>query len=134
MAQHNLWSGLSRGFMGHCPNCGQGALLHSYLKVTPTCAACGHDNGRYPADDAPPYFTILIVGHLVVPPLVLFPGLWTLSPFLLLGVALPLVALLTLVLLPRIKGAVIGVQWAITKTEGKVPGQNDEGAWVEPNP
>ena len=55
--------GMKRGAALRCPNCGEGHLYRKYLKVQ-VCEACGNDNTRYPADDAPPYFTILIVGHL----------------------------------------------------------------------
>ena len=44
--------GLRRGFFTRCPACGEGALFGKYLKVEPTCKACGHDNGQYRADDA----------------------------------------------------------------------------------
>ena len=77
MSQGQVWRGLRRGFALRCPNCAQGALLRNYLKVVSPCAVCGHDNGQYPADDAPPYFTILIVGHIVVTPMVLTPIIWT---------------------------------------------------------
>ena len=66
MTQPSIAIGLWRGFTGRCPNCGKGALLHRYLKVTSPCPTCGHDNAQYPSDDAPPYFTILIIGHLDV--------------------------------------------------------------------
>ena len=45
--------------------------------VRPTCEVCGHDNAQYPSDDAPPYFTILIVGHLVIAPALFFHFIWT---------------------------------------------------------
>lgn len=54
--------GLWRGF------CGRGPLLARYLTVVSPCAICGNVNAQYPSDDAPPYFTILIVGHFVVAP------------------------------------------------------------------
>jgi uncharacterized protein (DUF983 family) len=133
MSQRNLWPGLGRGFAGRCPNCGQGPLLHRYLKVVSPCTACGHDNGQYPSDDAPPYFTILIVGHVVIAPLVVLPVIWTLPAWLVLSVALPVVGLFTLLLLPRVKGAVIGVQWAIKRNEGGVPGQDDTPDWARPS-
>src|SRR5579863_3783651 len=63
MSQSSLFAGLARGFAEHCPACGKGRLFGRYLKVASPCAACGHDNAQYPSDDAPPYFTILIVGH-----------------------------------------------------------------------
>ena len=103
---------MRRGLIGRCPNCGQGKLFRAYLKVK-ACDVCGHDNTVYPADDAPPYFTILIVGHLVVAPLLIFPFIWQAPTALVLGTTLPFVALMTLILLPRVKGAVVGLHWAL---------------------
>jgi uncharacterized protein (DUF983 family) len=125
MAGSKVFSGLARGFALRCPNCGKGALLHRYLKVVPNCQVCGHDNAQYPSDDAPPYFTILLVGHLVVAPMLFFPFIWTAPIGWVLATTLPIVGGLTLLLLPRVKGAVIGVQWAIHRTEGVVPGAAD---------
>jgi len=106
-------TGLKRGILHRCPNCGDGRLYMRYLKVDPECEVCGHDLAEYPADDGPAYFTILIIGHLFVAPLLLFPFIWK-APV---GIVLPLTVLplaaLTLVLLPRVKGAVIGALWAI---------------------
>lgn len=105
-------TGLLRGVRRRCPNCGEGRLFRAYLKVDPQCARCGHANGLYRADDAPPYFTILIVGHLVIAPLLAFPFILTWPLGWVLGVTLPAILALTLALLPRVKGAVIGFHWA----------------------
>lgn len=104
-----LW----RGFRRRCPRCGEHGLLESFLRVRATCGHCGLDIGAYRSDDAPPYFTIVIVGHLIVP-LVLMVEKW-LAPDLWLQAAVwvPLTLLLTLWFLPRVKGAVIGWQWAV---------------------
>ena len=107
-----MGEGVWRGVRGLCPNCGEGRLFRRYLKVEPVCPACGHANGRYRADDAPAYVTILLVGHLVVAPLLAFPFIWRSSVWLVLGTTLPALLILTLVLLPRIKGAVVGFHWA----------------------
>ena len=104
--------GMRRGFVGHCPNCGEGRLYRRYLKVQ-DCPVCGNANSRYPADDAPPYFTILIVGHLVIAPLLCFPFIWQAPTAFVLGSTLPAIGALTLLLLPRVKGAVVGVHWAL---------------------
>ncbi len=115
-----LWTGLSRGFTRKCPNCGQGKLFRGYLKVEPNCAACGHANGRYPADDAPPYFTIFLVGHLVIGPTLFFPFIWTWPAPLVVGITIPPLIILTLTLLPLIKGATVGLQWALKHGERAV--------------
>jgi uncharacterized protein (DUF983 family) len=104
--------GLKRGALHRCPNCGQGKLYRRYLKIQ-ACPVCGHDNAAYPADDAPPYFTILIVGHVVVAPLLLFPVIWTAPTGLVLAVVMPLLAGLTLTVLPTVKGAVVGALWSL---------------------
>src|ERR1700721_2429514 len=107
----SLLIGLRRGLTRRCPACGAGRLFTGYLAVEDTCPACGHDNGQYPADDAPPYFTILIVGHVVVAPALCFSFIWTWPAGWVLAVTLPLIMAATLLLLPRVKGAVIGVHW-----------------------
>ena len=119
----NALTGLKRGARARCPACGVGRLFNAYLKIRPICAACGHDNGQYPADDAPPYFTILIVGHLVVGPLLAFHVIFTWPPMLVLAVLLPSLTALMLVLLPIVKGAVVGVLWGVSKPtpEGRSP-------------
>lgn len=103
--------GLKRGLLGRCPNCGEGHLFRSYLKVDPTCEACGHDNSAYRSDDGPAYFTILIIGHLLIAPLLCFSFMWQANPALVIAITLPLIAAATLVLLSFVKGAFIGVQW-----------------------
>lgn len=130
MSQSKLFTGLVRGFAERCPECGKGRLFRRYLKVESPCRACGHDNAQYPADDAPPYFTILIMGHLVVAPMLFFRFIWTWPVGWVLATTLPAIAILTLVLLPRVKGAVIGAHWAIHKAEGVVPGAADQDGIV----
>lgn len=101
------------GFRMRCPACGKGALFSSYLKVNEHCPACGEELWHHRADDAPPYMVITIVGHIVVPLLLavemaLHPALW-----IHLVIWLPLTLILSLVLLPPVKGALIGFQWAM---------------------
>jgi len=131
MDKPSIATGLWRGFTGRCPNCGKGPILHRYLKVTSPCPVCGHDNAQYPSDDAPPYFTILIIGHLVVAPALCFSFIWTWPAVWVLAVTLPAIMAATLVLLPRVKGAVIGAQWAIHCNEGMVAGVDEPAAPVE---
>lgn len=113
MADGDFLKGVRRGLAGRCPNCGEGRLFRRYLKVAECCPACAHDNGRYRADDFPAYLTILLVGHLVIAPVLALEVLWSYPPFLVTAVSLPLLAVLTLLLLPVIKGAVVGLHWAL---------------------
>ena len=115
---------MKRGALFRCPHCGKGRLFRGFLKVEETCPACGHDNGQYPADDGPAYFTILIVGHVFVAPIVVVAVGWS-QLWLAAAVLVPAVMLIALWLLPRIKGAVIGLMWALREKEGRVPGQEE---------
>jgi uncharacterized protein (DUF983 family) len=77
-----------------------------------TCPKCGLALEPFRADDAPAYFTIFAVGHIVVPLVLAFekygdqPPLWVHA-----ALWLPLSVALALLLLPRIKGAVIALLW-----------------------
>src|SRR3989304_7043492 len=88
-----------------CPACGTGAMFRRYLKVAHACPHCGEELHHHRADDAPPYFTIVIVGHVVVslvlavemayrPPLWLHAALWR-----------PLAVILTLLIPPSAPSA-----------------------------
>ena len=112
-AKGRFWRGMARGISGKCPNCGQGRLYSAYLKIQPRCSLCGHDNSQYRADDAGPYFTILITGHLVVGPMLFFPFIWKAPLMLVIFTTLPILAVVILVLLPVVKGAVVGALWAL---------------------
>ena len=109
-----------RGLRGRCPHCGKGALFYRYLKVSPLCPECGHNLDRYPADDGPAYFTILLVGHLIIAPVLLFPIIWQAPVAIILPATLIPLAVLTLGVLPRIKGAVIGALYALKVIDGGV--------------
>ena len=108
LAKHPLARAVTRGLLGRCPACGEGAIFHRYLKVSPDCPVCDHDLDQYPADDGPAYFTILLVGHLVVAPLLLFPIIWRAPVAVVVPATLIPLFLITLAVLPRIKGGVIG--------------------------
>lgn len=103
---------LLRGWRRRCPNCGAGPLLRGYLAMREGCPVCGQALHHARADDGPAYLTILIVGHLMAP-LILWafvtfrPDPWTLASIFTVGTVA-----LSLYLLPRLKGALIGLQWA----------------------
>lgn len=108
-----LFASMRRGFRRVCPKCGEGHLFQGYLTPRPACERCGVDTGKIYTADIAPYFTILVVGHMIVPALLVseqlaHPDVW-------LQVALwPTLALLmTLWFLPRIKGCIMGLMWAL---------------------
>jgi uncharacterized protein (DUF983 family) len=103
---------LRRGLAERCPACGQGKLYRRYLKINDVCLRCGLAVGEIRADDAPPYFTILLVGHIIVPSMLILEELRHPPEWVHMALWVPLALLLTLVLLPRVKGAVIALHWA----------------------
>ena len=104
---------IRRGFARRCPACGKGSLFRQFLKVADTCGHCGEELLHHQADDAPPYFTIMVVGHIVVPMMLWTELAW--QPALWLHAALwpALTLALSLWFLPRLKGAIVGWQWAL---------------------
>jgi uncharacterized protein (DUF983 family) len=112
MASGSSLTSVLRGFCRRCPNCGAGALYRAYLKPVAQCSACGESYGDIRADDFPPYLTILVVGHLVVP-LILLAERLGVSTGWQVALWVPVTLLLTLLLLPRLKGAIIGLMWSL---------------------
>lgn len=107
---------MSRGLRGRCPHCGEGKLFRKYLKVNDACESCGHDLDQYPADDGPAYFTILLVGHLVVAPMLFFPIVWEANPWIVAPIVLTALLAITLIALPLVKGAVVGLLYHVRVT------------------
>ncbi|MFN3972581.1 MAG: DUF983 domain-containing protein [Gemmobacter sp.] len=103
---------IMRGWRGRCPACGAGPILRGYLKVRDTCPACGEDLHHHRADDGPAYLTILVVGHVMAPLLLVVFTTWRPDPLVLASVFTVGTVALSLYLLPRLKGALIGLQWA----------------------
>jgi uncharacterized protein (DUF983 family) len=100
---------IGRGLLGRCPACGKTHLFNGFLRVTTVCANCAAPLGSARADDAPPYITILLTGHIIVPLLVLVdrmgePPIWVMS-----AIFLPLTLFVALGLLRPVKGGTVGL-------------------------
>jgi uncharacterized protein (DUF983 family) len=109
--EHSLKTDLMRGLRGRCPNCGEGHIFRSFLKVADTCEVCGEELFHQRADDFPAYLVIVLVGHIVVP-LVLHVEVAYAPPYWLHAVLWPPLTLgLALLFIQPIKGAVIALQW-----------------------
>lgn len=113
--------GILRGLKCRCPNCGETPLFKGFLTVRTPCDVCGIDNTKFLSDDLPPYLTIAVVGHIVIPAFIwtdyaLVPALWLEA-----AIWLPATTLLSLVLLPRFKGASIGFAWSVDLIRSEYP-------------
>ncbi len=114
---HRRCTAIFRGALGRCPRCGKGRLLHRYLKMVDRCSVCGEAYGHYRTDDAAPWLTILVVGHITVPIILISEINFQPPMALALAIYLPLIVALTLFLLPRCKGIMAAILWAM-KAEG----------------
>ncbi|MEP1200724.1 MAG: DUF983 domain-containing protein [Tateyamaria sp.] len=111
-SQRAVRPALFRGWRRKCPRCGQGPLLKGYLAVADTCPVCKLDYSHHRADDGPAYLTILLVGHLMAPLLHFSFVKWRPEPLVLFTIFAVGCVALSLYLLPRLKGAIVGFQWA----------------------
>lgn len=102
-----------RGWRGRCPNCGEGKLFKGYVTCVDSCAHCGEEMHHQRADDFPAYLVIFIIGHTLIPAFLAAYFWIEMSAWAQVALWLPLTAAATLLLLPRVKGAVIGLQWAL---------------------
>jgi uncharacterized protein (DUF983 family) len=111
--KRDVWSAMLRGLRGRCPRCGQGKLFRAFLKVGNDCSVCGLDYTPHRADDLPAYLVIVIVGHILVPVILWIETDYAPPVWLQLSIYLPVTLIASLGLLQPVKGAVVGVQWAL---------------------
>ncbi|MGH6894722.1 MAG: DUF983 domain-containing protein [Dongiaceae bacterium] len=108
-----------RGFSRRCPRCGQGQMFAGYLSVREACDNCQMPFEPLRSDDAAPYFTLFIVGHLMIG---LYLLLW---PFLIVplwaqaAIWCGFTLVLSLALLPFVKGGVMAVIFRALRTEDR---------------
>ncbi len=103
---------MQRGLLGRCPHCGEGKLFVGYLTVVQKCSVCGDPLGLYRAADGPAFFTMSIIGLLLIPVLGFGFVLFRSDPLTLALVVTACILVLTLVVLRLVKGAFIGHLWA----------------------
>jgi uncharacterized protein (DUF983 family) len=108
-----VWPAMRLGFLKRCPECGNGHIFQGYSKVRPVCEHCGLELHHQRADDAPAYFTILITGHVVVGSFVTVEAIAHPPTWVHMMIWIPLTIVMSLFLLPRVKGALIALQWAL---------------------
>jgi uncharacterized protein (DUF983 family) len=108
-----------RAVLGRCPCCGQGKLYRAYLKQVENCSACGERFGHIRADDAAPWLTLILVGHLFVPLMLVFVAMSELGVWTQAAMWSVIFAGLCLVILPRSKAFFIALLWLTGAGEGK---------------
>jgi len=108
-----VFRSLLRGFARRCPNCHAGRFFAGYTRVADNCTHCDEEFHHQRADDAPPYFTIMIIGHIIVPGMLIMERTASPETWVHMAIWLPLTLGLTLGLLPLVKGAIVGLQWAL---------------------
>ena len=111
--KRDVWGSIKRGFRGRCPRCGEGKLFRAFLKVDNNCSACDLDFTPHRADDLPAYLVIVIVGHIVVPTALMVETNYSPPVWMQLAAYLPFTFVASLALLQPVKGAVVGIQWAL---------------------
>lgn len=111
--ERDVWLAMKRGLRCRCPRCGEGKLFRAFLKVNDTCPACGEALFHHRADDLPAYLVIVIVGHIVVPVALSVETNFAPPIPVQLAIYLPLTLFSALLLLQPVKGAVVGLQWAL---------------------
>jgi uncharacterized protein (DUF983 family) len=132
-APRRIGAAMWTGAKCRCPACGRGKLYRGYLKVVDACSSCGTELHHQRADDAPPYFTMFIVGHIVIGGLLAVEKKFAPDTMTQLLIWLPLACILSLALLPVIKGALIGQQWAL-RLHGFGLGPDPSGPDPAPSP
>jgi len=109
-------SAIGRGVQRRCPACGEAKAFKGYLRQVDACSRCGAELGAVRADDFPPYLTIFLVGHIVVPLLLIVERNYQWSAAVHILVWPTLTVLLSLLILPVVKGGVLGLMWSLGMT------------------
>lgn len=104
---------MARGFRNRCPACGESHLFRGFLKVADRCEACGTELHHHRADDLPPYLVIFVVGHLIGYGILTAETRFDTPLWVHLALWPALTILLALLLLQPVKGAVVGLQYAL---------------------
>jgi len=107
----SLTAALLRGIRGKCPRCGEAKLFGKFLKPIALCPRCQQDWTHQRADDMPPYISILVTGHVLVPVIIYFGAVSDISMWQALAICLALASVMMLGLLQPAKGGVIALQW-----------------------
>ena len=119
-SEHPPQEPFATGLRGRCPRCGEGGLFGGFLKLAPSCSACGLAFGFADSADGPAFFIITAVGFLVAGAALLVEIAY--SPPIWVHVVLwgPLVLILCIGLLRPLKGVLVAYQYAHRAEPGRL--------------
>lgn len=112
-APRKLGQALLRGFIGRCPACGTGHALQGYLSPRLACEVCNENLAAYQSADFAPYLVTFAIGLTFTPLILVATMIWDVPDSVALSVGLSAALACALTLLPRMKGAAIGLLWAL---------------------
>lgn len=107
-----------RGLRRRCPKCGDGRVFSGYLTLRDDCSHCGESLLGIRTDDAAPWATIMVVGHLVVPFVVIAVQYGNLSTLTLTLGFSALALFFTAFTLPAMKGVFVNLNWRFGIRQG----------------
>jgi uncharacterized protein (DUF983 family) len=116
-----------RALLGRCPCCGEGKLFRAYLKQVENCAVCRESFGAIRADDAAPWLTIIVVGHIFIPLMLVVVAMTTMPAWASAALWSGVFVLLSLAILPRAKALFIAILWRTG-----APGSNKPARRIDP--
>ena len=106
-----LSAAILRGAKGKCPRCGEARLFRAFLKPIEHCPVCLQDWTPQRADDMPPYISILLTGHVLVPVIIYFGAVAPIPLWQAMAICLTLASVMMIGLLQPAKGGTIALQW-----------------------
>ncbi len=110
----------SAGLACRCPRCGQGKLFDGYLKLRPSCAACGLDLAFADSADGPAVIIMFIAGFGIVGGVLAVEMAYEPPFWVHMAIWMPLTVFLCLGLLRPMKGLAIALQYSRDAGEGRL--------------
>jgi len=107
-----FWTILRRTLRRRCPVCGGGRIFRTYLRLEPSCTACGWLVERQPGAVTGAMYLISIFTQLFAA--ALFFAVWLLtdwSPWTKIAVVVPIIVVFSLIALPASKSLWIAVEY-----------------------
>jgi uncharacterized protein (DUF983 family) len=92
-------------------------MFQGYLTIAEKCSSCALPFEPLRADDAPAYFTIAIVGHVLVTGLLMLESYAHPPTWVQLAIWLPFTVIMSMALLPFLKGTVMAAIYCSHKSD-----------------